>query len=48
MNMYEGTLQLLMPHPVPIFEVKESVIVSDAILEEILEGMFWTNWIGCQ
>ena len=32
---------LLMPHSIPILKLKEPVIVSDVILEEILEGMFW-------
>ena len=34
-------VQLPMPHSIPICEPNESVIVSDVILEEILEGMFW-------
>ena len=33
-------VQLLMPHPIPILEPKESVRVSDVIFEEIFEGMF--------
>ena len=32
---------ILMPHPNCILKLKESVIVSDVIMEEILEGMFW-------
>ena len=33
-------VQLLIPHSVPIDQPKESVVVSKALLMEILEGVF--------
>ena len=33
---------LLMPHSIPILQPKESIIVSDVILEDVQDG-----WIKC-
>ena len=37
-NQYE--VQFLMPHPTPVLEPQESVIISNVILDEILEEVF--------
>ena len=39
-------VQLLMPCPIPILKPRKTVIVSDVIPQEILEGIFWIVGIG--
>ena len=39
-------VQLLMPHLIAIHEPKESIIISDVILEEILKEMFQQIGLG--